>query len=106
MNMKPKMSYYLILRRKGWRDADALGKAGAVSARVGTEEMADKVRWIRSYAVNEPDGRVGTVCLYEGIDEEAIREHARRAGMPADEVLPVGDTFVVNPDPESMTVSV
>jgi hypothetical protein len=30
---------------------------------------------------------------------EAVREHAQRAGLPADEVIPVADTVIVRPDP-------
>jgi hypothetical protein len=76
-----------------------LEAAGAKSARIGNEEMPDKVRWIRSYVVQEADGRVGTVCIYEAKDGDAIREHARRVGMPGDEFSPVLATVVVREDP-------
>jgi hypothetical protein len=56
--------------------------------------MPDRVRWIRSYVTQEQDGSIGTVCVYQGTDAEAVREHARRAGLPANEILPVGDTIV------------
>jgi hypothetical protein len=62
--------------------------------------MSDKVRWIRSYVVEEGDGRLGTVCIYQGVSEDAIREHARRAGLPADEVSVVQGTVIVRPDPK------
>jgi hypothetical protein len=62
--------------------------------------MADQIRWIRSYVVGEPDGRLGTVCIYQATDVEALREHARRVGMPGDDIIPVLDTLVVRPDPE------
>ena len=29
----------------------------------------------------------------------ALREHASRAGLAADEIVPVGDTVIVGPDP-------
>lgn len=93
------MQTYVILRRGGWSDGNELEVAAGRSSRVGLEEMADEVKWIRSYVVEEEDGRLGTVCVYQGTDEEAIREHARRAGLPADEVIPVGDTVVINEDP-------
>lgn len=93
------MKTYVILRRSGWESPRALEVAGKRSARVGSQEMPDKVRWIRSYAVDEPDGRVGTVCIYQGISAEAIREHAERSGLPADEVIPVASTIIVNEDP-------
>ena len=63
------------------------------------EEMSDRVRWIRSYVVKEPDGRIGTVCIYQARDPESIREHARRVGMPGDQIFPVMTTIVVRDDP-------
>jgi hypothetical protein len=94
------MQLYVILRRSGWRSPAELEEAAAVSAKVGNEEMADEVRWIRSYVLEEGGGSVGTVCIYEGVSPEAIREHAKRAGLPADEVIPVLDTVLVRPDPQ------
>ncbi|MGD2137999.1 MAG: DUF4242 domain-containing protein [Gammaproteobacteria bacterium] len=93
------MQTYVIRRRKAWKDAGELEASAAVSRRVGNEEMADRVRWIRSYVVTEDDGTLGTVCIYQGNDEEDIREHARRAGMPADEITAVADTVVIREDP-------
>ena len=95
------MKTYVILRRGGWANADELEVSAGISSRVGLEEMPDRVRWIRSYVVEEEDGRLGTVCIYQGTDEEAVREHARRSGMRADEVIPVGDTVIINEDPKA-----
>ena len=61
--------------------------------------MPDRVRWIRSYVVKESDGKLGTFCIYEARDPESIREHARRVGMPGDQIFPVADTVVVRADP-------
>jgi len=61
--------------------------------------MSDRVRWIRSYVVHEPDGRIGTFCIYEARDGDSIREHARRVGMPGDEFYKVPTTVVVRSDP-------
>jgi hypothetical protein len=61
--------------------------------------MSDRVRWIRSYVVNEPDGRIGTVCIYQARDPDSIREHARRVGMPGEEFYKVETTVVVRDDP-------
>lgn len=97
------MNTYVILRRNAWATADDLGKAASCSAKVGTEEMADKVRWIRSYVIGDTEGKLGTVCIYQGVSEAAVREHARRAGLPADEVLPVNDVVVINDDPVKVT---
>ena len=93
------MQTFFIRRKSNWKDAAELSVTAGVSARVGNEEMPDQVRWIRSYVVREEDGRLGTVCIYQGNDEAAIREHARRAGMSADEVIQIEDTVVVREDP-------
>jgi hypothetical protein len=93
------MQTFVIRRKSNWKDAAELGVTAGVSARVGNEEMPDQVRWIRSYVVREDDGRLGTVCIYQGKDDAAVREHARRAGMSADEVIPVEDTVIVRDDP-------
>ena len=94
------MKLYTILRRGGWESVEALQVAGAKSAQVGDEEMPDDIRWIRSYVLAERDGRVGTVCIYQASSPEAIREHARRAGLPVDEIVEIADTVLVRPDPE------
>jgi len=94
------MNLYMIRRRKNWRTVQELEAAAARSTKVGNEEMADKVRWIRTYVVQEEDGTLGSICIYQGVDAQAIREHAKRTGISADEVLPVPNTVVVRPDPE------
>jgi hypothetical protein len=91
---------YVILRRSGWRSPEVLGDAAARSSKVGDEEMSDQVRWIRSYVLEEEGGSVGTVCIYQATSPEAIREHASRAVLPVDEIIPVADTVLVRPDPE------
>jgi hypothetical protein len=93
------MKTFVILRRNGWRSAEELGEAAERSRQVGDEEMSDDIRWIRSYVLAESDG-LGTVCIYQGTSEEKVREHAQRAGLPADEVIEVVDTVIVRPDPQ------
>jgi len=93
------MELYVIRRPSAWANLKELEIAGAKSARIGNEEMPDKVRWIRSYVVSEADGRVGTFCIYEAANGDAIREHARRVGMPGDEFYKVMTTVVVRDDP-------
>jgi hypothetical protein len=92
------METYVILRREGWRDGAELEAAGARSTAEG-DKMPDEVRWIRSYVLDEPSGRVGTVCIYQATDEDALRRHAEAAGLPIDEVVRVADTVVVRDDP-------
>jgi thiamine biosynthesis protein ThiC len=94
------MNTYVILRRSGWRSPEELGEAAARSTKVGDEEMSQDVRWIRSYVLGESDGGVGTVCIYQATSPEAIREHASRAMLPADEIIEVMDTVVVREDPQ------
>ena len=94
------METYVILRRSGWRSPEELQEAAGRSARVGDDEMPDDIRWIRSYVLEEDGGAVGTVCVYEASSPEAIREHASRADLPADEIIRVADTVKVRPDPD------
>lgn len=94
------MDTYVILRRSAWSDGAELEQAAGRSKTVGDEEMSDDIRWIRSYVLSEPDGRVGTVCIYQASSPEAIREHASRADLAADEIIPVADTVVIRPDPQ------
>jgi Nickel responsive protein SCO4226-like len=94
------MDTYVIRRRNGWKTPEELQEAAATSRRIGDEEMSDDIRWIRSYVVNEADGGLGTVCVYQASSPEAIRDHAGRVGMPADEITLVADTVLVRPDPE------
>lgn len=93
------MNTYVIQRRNAWRTPDELQATAARSTQVGDEEMADDIRWIRSYVVQEEDGTLGTFCVYQSSGPEAVRAHAARVGMPADPILPVVDTVVVRPDP-------
>jgi hypothetical protein len=93
------MQTYAIRRRNAWKDADELKATAETSGRIGNEEMADQVRWIRSYVVQEDDGTLGTICIYQAASPEALREHARRVDMPGDEITPVADAVVIRPDP-------
>ena len=93
---------YVILRRHGWRSEEDLGAAAAKSGDVGDNDMSDDIRWIRSYVVAESDGDLGTVCIYQATSPEKVAEHARRAGLPADEIIPVADTVILRPDPEAV----
>lgn len=63
--------------------------------------MSDDIRWIRSYVLQEDGGSVGTVCIYQASSAEAVKEHASRADLPVDEVIPVAETVLVRPDPEA-----
>jgi hypothetical protein len=92
------METYVILRRGGWRTTDDLAAAAERSTTEG-ERMPDDVAWIRSYVLEELDGSVGTVCVYQASSPEAIRGHATAADLPVDEIVRVADTVIVRPDP-------
>lgn len=95
------MKLYAIRRPSAWANGQELEAAAATSARIGNDDMADQVRWIRSYVVEELDGRLGTICVYQANEPESLRDHARRVGMPGDDILPIVSTVVVRPDPDN-----
>jgi hypothetical protein len=92
---------FAIMRRNISRTRKELDEAGERSNAVRHGEMAGQMLWIRSYFFEEEDGTLGTICVYEAENADAIREHARRADIPADEVLPVTETVVAAPDPQT-----
>lgn len=91
------MNLYAIRRRS----IATAGELEAVAARSAAEleRRADQVRKIRTYVLAEPDGRIGTICLYEATSPEAVYQHALAADLPADEVVQVTAIDVVRPDP-------
>jgi hypothetical protein len=99
LTKESEMQLYAIRRRSAWKTPKDLEAAAAKSSKIGNDEMSDRVRWIRSYVVNEPDGTIGTICIYEARDPESIREHAKRVGMPGDDISPIANTVIIRPDP-------
>jgi hypothetical protein len=97
------MELYAILRRGAWRSGAELEAAAGRSTKVGDEQLADEVRWIRSYVLAERGGTVGTICIYEATSPEAIRKHASLADLPVDEIVRVADTVIVRLDPQAVT---
>jgi len=93
------MNLYAILRRNGWKTPENLQAAAGRSKNVGDNEMPNDVRWIRTYVMAEPDGTLGTVCIYEAISPEAIEKHADRAELALSEIRPIVDTVLIRPDP-------
>ena len=78
------MPRYIIERTVGTLTPEALDAAGRKSNAV-LEDMQG-VRWIRSY-VSHSAGKI--YCEYDAPSIEAIMEHARRTGIPADKVSEV-----------------
>jgi len=48
------------------------------------KEMGPQIQWLHSYVTEDK-----VYCVYLAPDEDSIREHARRAGIPADRVSAV-----------------
>lgn len=94
----PAMNTYVILRRNGWADAEDLDAAATRSTQTA-ETTPDDILWLRSYVLTETNGRLGSVCIYQASSTDAIRRHADAAHLPCDEIIPVADTAVINPDP-------
>jgi uncharacterized protein DUF4242 len=96
------MNKYVIVRRSAWADAAALERAASRASRVCIEDMPERVRWLRTYICEEDDGTLAGVCVYEASDPEALREHARRAKLACDLVLPIARTVLIDDEaPES-----
>lgn len=92
------MNLYAIFRRQSFDPNEV--EAADQRSNAELERRADQVRKIRTYVLGEVDGRLGTICIYEATDPEAVREHARAARVPCDEVVPVVGLDVKRPDPE------
>jgi len=48
------------------------------------KEMGPKIQWLHSYVTEDK-----VYCVYLAPDEDSIREHAHRTGIPADRVAAV-----------------
>jgi cell division inhibitor SulA len=48
------------------------------------QEMGPQIQWLHSYVTEDK-----VYCVYLAPDEDTIREHARRTGIPADRVAAV-----------------
>jgi hypothetical protein len=93
------MNTYAIRRKDAWKSPEEVEQVAARSKQVADDDFPQDIRWIRSYVIAEPDGSLGSICIYQASDPEAVRKHAHRVGMPADEILDVVDTVVIRPDP-------
>ena len=75
------MARYIIERNVGPITQAELEEAGKKSNQVLSEMPG--VVWIRSH-VSLAEGKI--YCEYDAPDEESIRDHAQRAGLPADRI--------------------
>lgn len=56
-----------------------------------SKDLGHKIQWLHSYMTDEK-----IYCVYFASDEDSIREHARRVGLPANRISAVRQ--LVNPD--------
>ena len=84
------MPRFIIERTIPGLSRDQLTAAGRRSV-VALNGMPE-IRWIRSY-VSDVDGKI--YCEYDAPSAEAIREHARRAGLPVDSISEIA--LEINP---------
>lgn len=86
---------YLILRELPEPitedDLDAAAEASGETLSELREEGVD-IQWVDSEVLTDEDGGiVGTFCHYQAESEDAVREHADRAGLPATKVTRRGE---------------
>src|SRR5262249_871540 len=93
------MNTYAIRRKNAWRSPQEVQAVAKRAKEVADRDFPSEVRWIRSYVLAESGGSLGAIAISQGVDDEAIRRHSHRVGMPADEILGVADTAVIRPDP-------
>lgn len=84
------MPHYIIERDVGQLSPEQLQSAGRLSNQV-LSDMPDVV-WVKSY-VSDAEGKI--YCEYIAPNPEAVLEHARRAGLPANRISEV--SLQINP---------
>lgn len=89
---------FLVRRLAICHDMAQFEQRVATARRIAEEDMPRELSWLRTFALEEADGSLGSACLYQAIDPGALREHARRAGWPADEITPVFGRLVFRED--------
>ena len=80
---------------------DELGKTADRSKQVADDDYPDDIAWIRSYVIDEGDGKLGNGLHLPGLERgSACAITPTSVDMPADEVRPIVDTVIIRPDPE------
>jgi hypothetical protein len=83
------MPIYLIERNF----AEQLEVTPEGAATINQINEDESVRWLISFLSAD---KKKTFCLYEASSAEAIREAARRAGIPADTIIEIGSEMMPN----------
>ena len=92
------METYVVVRRRAWQTHPEAVEAVA-RASLEAAPLSGIVTWAQSYVVEETDGTIGSICVYDAVSPEAIRHHSDAADLPVDEIVKVADTIVLRPDP-------
>jgi hypothetical protein len=80
------MPKYVIEREMpgvGSLSASQLGEASRTSCNV-LQKMSPRVQWLQSFVTGDK-----LYCVYIAVNEEAVREHARQGGFPANKISEV-----------------
>ena len=85
------MPRYIIERDVAGIPAEELERLSKASIEVA--DAMDGVVWVKSY-VSDAEGKV--YCEYDAPSPDAIREHARRSGLPVGQISEV--SMEVSPD--------
>ena len=96
------MALFAVRRRCCWADLMALETSFRKSSNLVERDMPGKVRLIRSYVIEEFDGRLGTVCVLEGDNLKLVAEHATKVGIRCDEISPIAVTMIARADTGSV----
>lgn len=84
---KQELEDFLVLRDLDEPITEAELDAAGEQSGEALADLRDEgvgIRWVESEVLTTEDGDVtGTFCHYRAESEEAIREHADRAGLPA-----------------------
>jgi len=99
------MNTYVIRRKNAWASPVEVEHVATRSKQVADEDFPTDIRWIRSYVIAEANGTLGSICIYQATDHDTVREHARRVGMPADDIQLVAETVIIRPDPVAETAA-
>src|SRR5262245_22000572 len=85
-NLPHPMPKYVIEREMpgvGSLSTAQLGEASRTPCNV-LQKMSPRVQWVQSYVTGDK-----IYCVYIAVNEEAVREHARQGGFPANRISEV-----------------
>jgi len=63
-------------------------KGASATSNEALSRLHGKAQWVQSFVADDK-----TFCVYLAEDEEAVREHARISGFPADRITEVRNTI-------------